>query len=277
MENVTKVIMVTGATSGFGKAAALYLAGIGHKVYGFGRSVEATKEEAGGNLIMMQMDVNDSASVNGAVDAVIAAEGRIDVLLSAAGLGFGGSIEDASVAEAKGIFETNFFGLMRVNKAVLPQMRMQKSGLIILVSSIGGLIGLPFQGVYSATKFATEGMAEAMSMEVRPFGIDVVVVEPGDFATGFTANRVKAVAAISGESAYKAAYERAMKNIEKDETSGYKPDVFASAISRIIRARRRKLRYLIGSPLQKSSIMIKKLLPSRLFERIMSWYYTGSR
>ena len=272
-----KVIMVTGATSGFGKATALYLAGIGHKVYGFGRSVEGTKEEAGGNLIMMRMDVNDSASVNSAVNAVITAEGRIDVLLSAAGLGFGGSIEDASVAEAKDIFETNFYGLMRVNKAVLPQMRMQKSGLIILVSSIGGLIGLPFQGVYSATKFATEGMAEAMSMEVRPFGIDVVIVEPGDFATGFTANRVKAVAAVSGESAYKAAYERAMKNIEKDETSGYKPDVFASAISRIIQARRRKLRYLIGSPLQKSSILIKKLLPSRLFERIMSWYYTGSR
>jgi len=269
--------MVTGATSGFGKATALYLAGIGHKVYGFGRSVEGIKEEAGGNLVMMRMDVHDSASVNSAVDAVITAEGRIDVLLSAAGLGFGGSIEDASVAEAKDIFETNFFGLMRVNKAVLPQMRVQKSGLIILVSSIGGLIGLPFQGVYRATKFATEGMAEAMSMEARPFGIDVVIVEPGDFATGFTANRVKAVAAVSGESAYKAAYERAMKNIEKDETSGYKPDVFASAISRIIRARRRKLRYLIGSPLQKSSILIKKLLPSRLFERIMSWYYTGSR
>lgn len=277
MGSESKVIIVTGATSGFGKAAALYLAGIGYKVYGFGRSVDATREEAGGNLVMMKMDVNDSVSVNGAVDAVIAAEGRVDVLLSAAGLGFGGSIEDASVAEAKDIFETNFFGLMRVNKAVLPHMRTQKSGLIILVSSIGGLIGLPFQGIYSATKFATEGMAEAMSMEVRPFGIDVVVVEPGDFATGFTANRVKAVATISGETAYKAAYERAMKNIEKDETSGYKPDVFAAAISRIIRARRRKLRYLIGSPLQKSSILIKKLLPSRLFESIMSWYYTGSR
>lgn len=273
----SKVVMVTGATSGFGKATALHLAETGYKVYGFGRSVEATNEKANGNLIMMRMDVNDSASVLEAVSAVVSAEGRIDVLVSAAGLGIGGSIEDTSVEEAKGIFDTNFFGLMRVNNAVLPQMRAQKSGLIILVSSIGGLIGLPFQGIYSATKFAAEGMSEALSMEVRPFGIDVVVVEPGDFATGFTANRVRTLSAASSESAYKAAYERAMKNIEKDETSGYKPEVFATAVSRIIKARHRKLRYLIGSPLQKSSILIKKLLPSRLFEKIMSWYYTGSR
>ncbi len=277
MKEDTKVILVTGATSGFGKATALYLAGIGHKVYGFGRSVAETRQEAGGNLVMMRMDVNDDASVKDAIDAVVQAEGRIDVLLSAAGLGLGGSVEDASMEESKAIFETNLFGTMRAAKAVLPVMRELKSGLIIFVSSIGGVIGLPFQGLYSSTKFALEGLAEAMSMEVRGFGIDVVIVEPGDFATGFTANRVKAAAALSEGSAYKAAFARAMKNIEKDETSGYKPDVFASAVSRIISSRRRKLRYMIGSPLQKSSVAIKRLLPSRLFESIMSWYYTGSR
>lgn len=277
MKEDTKVVLVTGATSGFGKATALYLAGIGHKVYGFGRSVAETRQEAGGNLVMMRMDVNDDSSVKDAVDAVIQAEGRIDVLLNAAGLGLGGSVEDASIEEAKALFETNLFGTMRVAKAVMPAMRRMKSGLVIFVSSIGGVIGLPFQGLYSSTKFALEGLAEAMSMEVRGFGIDVVIVEPGDFATGFTANRVKAAAALSEESAYKAAFSRAMKNIEKDETSGYKPDVFASAISRIISSRRRKLRYMIGSPLQKSSVAIKRVLPSRLFESIMSWYYTGSR
>ncbi len=277
MKEDSKVILVTGATSGFGKATALHLAGIGHKVYGFGRSVAETRQEAGGNLVMMSMDVNDDKSVNDAIDAVIRAEGRIDVLLNTAGLGFGGSVEDASIDEAKAVFETNLFGTMRVSKAVLPSMREAKSGLIIFVSSIGGVIGLPFQGLYSSTKFALEGLAEAMSMEVRGFGIDVVIVEPGDFATGFTANRVKAAGALSEDSAYKAAFTRAMKNIEKDETSGYKSDVFASAVSRIISSRRRRLRYLIGSPLQKSSITIKRILPSRLFERIMSWYYTGSR
>lgn len=277
MKEDTKVILVTGATSGFGKATALYLAGIGHKVYGFGRSVAETRQEAGGNLVMMKMDVNDDASVKDAIDAVVKAEGRIDVLLSAAGLGLGGSVEDASIDEAKAIFETNLFGTMRAAKAALPVMREMKSGLIIFVSSIGGVIGLPFQGLYSSTKFALEGLAEAMSMEVRGFGIDVVIVEPGDFATGFTANRVKAAAALSEGSAYKAAFARAMKNIEKDETSGYKPDVFASAVSKIISSRRRKLRYMIGSPLQKSSVAIKRILPSRLFESIMSWYYTGSR
>lgn len=277
MKEDTKVILVTGATSGFGKATALYLAGIGHKVYGFGRSVAETRQEAGGNLVMMRMDVNDDRSVKDAIDAVVQAEGRIDVLLSAAGLGLGGSVEDASMEESKAIFETNLFGTMRVVQAVLPVMRELKSGLIIFVSSIGGVIGLPFQGLYSSTKFALEGLAEAMSMEVRGFGIDVVIVEPGDFATGFTANRVKAEAALSEDSAYKAAFTRAMKNIEKDETSGYKPDVFASAVSKIISSRRRRLRYMIGSPLQKSSVAIKRILPSRLFESIMSWYYTGSR
>lgn len=277
MKEDTKVILVTGATSGFGKATALYLAGIGHKVYGFGRSVAETRQEAGGNLVMMRMDVNDDRSVKDAIDAVVQAEGRIDVLLSVAGLGLGGSVEDASMEESKAIFETNLFGTMRAAKAVLPVMRELKSGLIIFVSSIGGVIGLPFQGLYSSTKFALEGLAEAMSMEVRGFGIDVVIVEPGDFATGFTANRVKAEAALSEDSAYKAAFTRAMKNIEKDETSGYKPDVFASAVSKIISSRRRRLRYMIGSPLQKSSVAIKRILPSRLFESIMSWYYTGSR
>lgn len=277
MKEDAKVILVTGATSGFGKATALYLAGIGQKVYGFGRSVAETRQEAGGSLVMMWMDVNDDKSVKDAIDAVIQAEGRIDVLLNAAGLGLGGSVEDATIEEAKALFETNLFGTMRVAKAVLPAMREAKSGLIVFVSSIGGLIGLPFQGLYSSTKFALEGLAEAMSMEVRGFGIDVVIVEPGDFATGFTANRVKAYAALQEGSAYKAAFTRAMKNIEKDETSGYKPDVFASAVSRIISSRRRKLRYMIGSPLQKSSVAIKRILPSRLFESIMSWYYTGSR
>ena len=277
MKDSSKVILVTGATSGFGKAAALYLAGLGHKVYGFGRSVESTTREAGGNLTMMRMDVNDSSSVNDAISAVLAAEGRIDVMLAAAGLGLGGSVEDVTIAEAKALFETNVFGAMRTVKAVAPVMRGQKSGLIIFVSSIGGIIGLPFQGLYSSTKFAVEGLAEAMSMELRPFGVDVVIAEPGDFATGFTANRVKAVASESADSGYKEAYKRAMRNIEKDENSGYKPDVFAIAISRIINSRRRKLRYMIGSPLQKSSVFIKKVLPSRLFERIMAWYYTGSR
>lgn len=277
MKQEGKVVLVTGATSGFGKATALYLAGIGHKVYGFGRSVDETRHEAGGSLVMMRMDVNDSQSVKDSIDAVMAAEGRIDVLLNAAGLGLGGSVEDVAIAEAKELFETNLFGAMRVTKAVLPAMRKAEGGLILFVSSIGGLIGLPFQGLYSSTKFALEGLAESLSMEVRPFGIDVVIVEPGDFSTGFTANRVKAAAALVEDSPYKAAFERAMKNIEKDETSGYKPDVFASAVSRIISSPRRKLRYMVGNLLQKSSVSIKRLLPSRLFERIMSWYYTGSR
>lgn len=271
------VILVTGATSGFGKASALYLAGLGHKVYGFGRSVAETTREAGGNLTMIKMDVDDMASVLKATDEVISAEGRIDVLVAAAGLGISGSVEDVSIAEAKALFETNFFGAMRTAKAVVPHMRKGKSGLIIFVSSIAGLVGLPFQGLYSASKFALEGMAEAMSIELKPFGVDVVIIEPGDFATEFTANRVKATAALSADSVYKKTFDLAMANIEKDETTGYKADVFASAISKIVHARKRKLRYMVGSPLQKSAVGLKKLLPSRLYEKLMGWYYTSKR
>lgn len=271
------VILVTGATSGFGKAAALYLAGLGHKVYGFGRSIAETTREAGGNLTMIRMDVDDMASVLKAIDEVISAEGRIDVLLAAAGLGISGSVEDVSIAEAKALFETNFFGAIRTAKAVAPYMRKGKSGLIIFVSSIAGLVGLPFQGLYSASKFALEGMAEAMSIELKPFGVDVVIIEPGDFATEFTANRVKAVAALSSDSVYKKTFDLAMANIEKDETTGYKADVFAAAISKIVHARKRKLRYMVGSPLQKSAMGLKKLLPSRLYEKLMGWYYTSKR
>ncbi len=186
-------------------------------------------------------------------------------------------MEDASIAEAKAIFETNFFGSLRVCKAVLPQMRSQKSGLIMLVSSVAGVFGVPFQGVYSSTKFAIEGIADSMSMEVRQFGVDVVILEPGDFNTGFTANRVKAAAAETEDSPYRKAYLKALKNIEKDEASGHTADYLAVAVARIIKSKYRRLRYVIGSPLEKLAIVLKRTLPSRFFEGLLYWYYMMSR
>lgn len=272
MSNHKNVVLITGATSGFGRSAALYLAGKGYWVYGFGRSVES-KPDAPDNPVMLKMDVKDDLSVSAAVDSVLKREGRVDVLLNVAGTGLSGAVEDVSVNEAMGIFEANVFGSMRVSQAVLPYMRKRGSGLIVFVSSIGGLIGLPFQGLYSSTKFAVEGLAESLSIEVRPFGVDVVIVEPGDFKTEFTANRLKAVKACSEASAYYKAYNRAMRKIEHDETTGYKPEIFADTIEKIIVSRRRKLRYVIGSPLQRASVLLKKLLPARLFEKVISRYY----
>lgn len=277
MKEGAKVILITGATSGFGKATAHYLAGIGHKVYGFGRSVEAPSKEAGGNLTMMRMDVNDSNSVSEGVNAVISAEGRIDVLLCAAGVGLVGAVEDVSIAEAKALFETNLFGSLRVCKAVLPQMRAQKSGLIMLVSSVAGIFGVPFQGLYSASKFAVEAIVDSMSMEVRQFGIDVVALEPGDFNTGFNANKMKAAASEDEGSPYRKAYLKAMKNVDKDENTGYTADFFAAAVARIIKSRHRRIRYVIGSPLEKAGILLKRVLPQRAFEKLLYAYYMLSR
>jgi short-subunit dehydrogenase len=273
MKKKSKVVMITGATSGFGKATAHHLAANGYLVYGFGRSADDINSENANDPIMMKMDVNDDFSVKEAVNKVVNNEGRIDVLLNVAGVGISGSVEDVSIAEVRGVFETNVFGSLRVSQAVLPHMREAGTGLIVFVSSIGGLIGLPFQGIYSSTKFAVEGLAEALFIEVESFGIDVVIVEPGDFATDFTAKRIKAYGAESDESAYREAYRCALNKIEKDESGGCHPDIFAITMKKIIEARRRKMRYMIGDPMQKSSVMLKRLLPSKVFGKLIGKYY----
>ena len=273
MNKKSQVVMITGATSGFGKATANLLASNGYMVYGFGRSADDINSENTNDPIMMNMDVNDDFSVKEAVNKVIKNEGRIDILLNIAGVGISGSVEDISIEEARGIFETNVFGSLGVSQAVLPHMRKAGKGLIVFVSSIGGLIGLPFQGIYSSTKFAIEGLAEALSVEVKSFGIDIVIVEPGDFATEFTAKRIKSSGAESDKSVYKEAYRCALSKIEKDETNGYHPDIFAKTTMNIIETRHRKLRYMMGSPMQKSSVLLKRLLPAKVFEKIIAKYY----
>ncbi|MGC8873617.1 MAG: SDR family NAD(P)-dependent oxidoreductase, partial [Chloroflexia bacterium] len=162
MGNAEKpVVLITGASSGIGLACARYLADRGYRVFGTSRHPEACPPEP---FPMIQMDVCDDASVLRGVEAVRERAGRIDVLVNNAGIGYGGAIEDTSLEEAHRQFETNFFGALRLCRAVLPIMRAQGSGLIVNMSSIGGLIGLPFQGLYSATKFALEGMSEALRL-----------------------------------------------------------------------------------------------------------------
>ena len=263
-----KVILVTGASSGIGRACAIALSQQGHHVYGTSRSLRS----ADGDFTMLSMDVTNTATVQAAVQTLLEREGRIDVVVNNAGIGYGGAVEDTAIEEAHATFETNFFGALRVCHAVLPAMRAQKSGTIINISSIGGMISLPFQGLYSASKYALEAMSEALRMEVKRFGIHVVLLEPGDTSTQFTANRRSARGA-EENSIYREVYRGTLARIEADERNGAAPETIARTVLRIVASPRPKVRYVVGPFYQKLAILVKRLIPSGLFERIIMTNY----
>jgi len=218
----------------------------------------------------LHMDVRDEASVARGVERVLAEAGRLDAVVNNAGIGIAGPVEDASLEEALALFQTNFLGALRVCRAVVPHLRTQGGGTIVNVSSIAGRIGLPFQGLYSASKFALEGLTEALRMEVRPFGIRVVLVEPGDTRTPFTAHRRRA--AVPTE-CYRERYSRALNRAEQDEEAGSPPVAVARLVLRVLRRRNPRLRYTVGNPLQRLAVVARRTLPGRLFEWGIIRYY----
>jgi hypothetical protein len=261
------VILITGVSSGFGLETARLLSQQGHTVYGtVRRTVEALPL-----VNYLNLDVRDKQAVSRAVCKVVEKEGRIDILVNNAGMGIGGPLEFATEEEIRMQMDTNFMGLVNCVDAVLPYMRKQGEGKIIALSSIGGLMGLPFQGFYSASKFAIEGYCEALRLEVKSLGIKVVVLRPGDFSTGFTSSRKK----VTDEAALEAypLYGEAINKVEHDETGGLKPDVLARKISGIIRKKHPRDGYVIASLEQRLSVLLKKILPARWFDRILGSYY----
>lgn len=263
-----KIVLITGARSGIGRACADALTAQGHRVYGTSRTPPSDVSE----FTFLPMDVNDSDSVESGVRWVLDDAGRIDVVVNNAGFGYGGSIEDTSVAEAQALFETNFFGPMRVCHAVLPTMREQGSGLIVNVSSIGGIMGLPYQGLYSASKFAIEGLTSSLRMEVQRFGINVVLLEPGDVKTPFTANR-RHTAASQSSPVYQDDYAIALGRIESDEMNGISAEVVGQELVRIVDAQAPRARYLVGPIYEKLAVVASRLLPGRLFEKLLMSNY----
>ncbi|MBN1934032.1 MAG: SDR family oxidoreductase [Anaerolineae bacterium] len=262
------IVLVTGASSGLGQAAAEHLAQKGYTVYGTSRRAPLEGESRVG-VRPLRMDVDDSASVRQGIDLLLRREGRIDVVINCAGYGMAGAVESTPVEAFKAQLETNFYGTLRVCQAVLPHMRERRAGMIINVSSVGGLIAIPFQSMYSASKFAVEGVTEALRLEARPFGVRVVLVEPGDFATRFTANR----RAIEPDAAYAANMRRAVAVMEHDEQHGARPAQFARLIEWIVRSKSPRLRYMVGPFYERAAVWLKILLPSRLFEWAFSKYY----
>jgi len=269
----SRVVLISGASSGFGRACAEHLSQLGHRVYGTSRRAPLPDgEDTGPGPWLLPMDVREDTSVRAAVDFVLRREGRLDVVVNNAGVGIAGAVEETTPEEARDLFETNFFGVHRVCRAVLPTLRAQGSGLIVNVSSLGGLVTIPFQGFYSASKFALESMSEALRMELKPHGVQVTLLEPGDFKTDFTANRVFA-AGSRGESVYAERCRRAIAVMEHDERNGADPAALARLLARLMERRSPRTRYPVGMFFQKLLVGCKRLLPAGLLERGIMAYY----
>jgi len=265
---MSKVILITGASSGIGKSIANYLNNKGFVVYGTSRNPDKVKDVS---FSLVTLDVLRLDSIENAVNEVVSREGRIDVLINNAGKGITGPIEDTPTDEMRTNFDTNFFGPIEVMKVVMPFMREKQSGLIINVTSIAGYMGLPFRGIYSASKGALELVTEAVNMEVKQFGIDVVNVAPGDFATNIASGRYHTP--VFEESAYKEKYGENLALMDEHVDSGKDPIVMAEAIYKIINTNNPKIHYKVGGFMEKFSIVLKRILPDKMYEKLLMNHY----
>ena len=264
-----KVVLITGASSGIGKAIGAYLHERGLRVYGTSRN--PSKIQSSVPFRLLALDVTQIDTIEKALSEVIQAEGRIDVLVNNAGMGITGPLEETPAAAVLKVYDTNVFGPMEMIRAVLPYMRKQQGGLVINITSIAGYMGLPFRGVYSATKGSMELLTEAYRMELKPFGIAMTSVAPGDFATNIAAGRYHAPV-IKG-SPYEKVYHDTLEMMNAHVDRGGDPKVMAEAIYRIIRNPNPKGHYRVGSFLQKFSVALKRILPDWMYERMLMRHY----
>ena len=261
-----KAVLVTGASSGIGRAIAQHLAAQGWRVFGTSRGARSGKPPAG--VEMIALDVDDDASVTRGVALVLERAGRLDAVINNAGSAIMGAVEDTNLEEARAQMETNFFGVLRVCRAVLPAMRRQKRGHIVNISSLSGIFGTPFSGLYSASKFAVEGMSEALRFETRKLGIRVVLIEPGDHRSELAANR-RTVKAATTNAAYRDAFARFKANQEKDEANAPPPDAVAKLVEKVLADLSPKPRYTVGLLGQRIVVPLRRLLPGKLFDAIV--------
>ena len=258
-----RVVLVTGASAGIGQATADLLHREGWTVIGASRRGTAS---AGVGWTPLVMDVDDDESVRTGVEGVVARSGGLQAVVAGAGWGLAGSAEQTPIAQAKEQVETNFWGTVRVVQAALPVMRRQAAGRLVLISSIGGIIGIHFQPFYSPSKFAMEGYGEALAYEVGPFGIEVTLLEPGNVRTDFTANR-RDVVPPAGADPYAAMVAKAVGLMARDEANGVPPTDVATTISRVLNSRRPRRRVSAAKIDERVGIIGKRVFPYRLFER----------
>lgn len=266
----TRTALVTGASSGIGEDTARKLQALGYVVYGAARRTDRLQALVTDGIRPLTMDVTDDASMTAGVDRILEETGRIDVLVNNAGYGSHGAIEDVPIDEARRQFEVNVFGLARLTQLVSPHMRAQGSGTIINISSIGGRLTTPLGGWYHATKYAVEALSDALRMELRPFGIDVVVVEPGAIRTAWWSIAADHLEATAEGSAY-ADQIRAVAGAMRSESNNRRfspPVAIARTVGKIVTARRPRTRYAVGfmaGPL----IAARRILPDRAFDQLI--------
>ncbi|MEO0527959.1 MAG: SDR family oxidoreductase, partial [Bacteroidota bacterium] len=258
-----------GGSSGIGKAIGIYLSGKGFKVYGTTRNVANYPDFT--DFDLLTLDVRKTETIQNAVDAVFEKEGRLDVLINNAGIGITGPVEETPHEEIVKAFETNLHGPLHMIKAVLPHMRKQKSGLIINITSIAGYMGLPYRGIYSATKGALELTTEALRMETKDFGIQFTNLAPGDIATNIASGRYHSP--ISEDSPYFEKYARSLDMINAEVDNAGSPISVAKKVFKIITTKRPKVHYTVGAPMQKLSIFLKKILPDKVYEKLLLNHY----
>ena len=265
-----KTVWVTGASSGLGLHTARALAREGWQVIAGARSFPQETEREG--MICLPLDVTEEESIRAFRDRALEISSRVDAAVQCAGILVLGSCEETEPEEFRRVWETNFLGMVRVNRAVLPVMREQGKGDIVLFSSINGLLGVPFQSAYTASKHAIEGYAECLSMETAPFGIRVMLVEPGDHRSGSDRYRGHA-RAMGQDSPYAAAYESATAVIHHDETNGSDPEALGRKLARTLGRKHLPFRKCIASPDQHLAVWLHRLLPYGVTAAILRRYY----
>jgi len=271
MESIKgKTVLVTGASSGIGKSTVELLLQAGAKVYAASRRMEMMKDLETLGAVLLQMDVTDDESIQAGLKKIFDKEGSVDILINNAGYGSYGAIEDVPVDEGRRQFEVNIFGLARLTQLVLPGMRKNSYGKIVNISSIGGKIYTPFGGWYHATKHALEGFSDSLRLEIKDFGIDTIIIEPGGIATNWGAIAAANLKKTSGGGAYALRANKTIEGMEKlysgNQLSG--PEVIAKVILKSVTARRPKTRYSAGS-MSGVALFMRRLLSDRMFDKMI--------
>ena len=268
---MTKTALVIGASSGIGEETARTLHRLGYTVYAAARRTDRLQKLANGGIHALAMDVTDDKSMTSGIDSIIAETGRIDVLVNNAGYGSYGAIEDVPLDEARRQFEVNLFGLGRLTQLVLPHMRAQKFGTIINISSMGGRLTTPLGGWYHATKYAVEALSDALRMETAPFGINVVVIEPGGIRTEWSGIAADHLEETAEGSAYASQIKAVANSMRSESTNNRQspPSVIADTVEKIVTARKPRTRYVVGFA-AKPLVTLRRILPDRAFDRVIS-------
>ena len=265
---MAQVVLITGGSSGIGKSVGDFLIDKGYIVYGTSRFPDTYPET---KFPLLKLDITDIESIRSCVTELISKTNKIDVLINNAGAGITGPLEETPITEMKHNFDTNFFGPIQMINVVLPSMRAQNTGLVINITSIAGYMGLPFRGIYSATKGALELITEAYRMELKDFNIKMSNIAPGDFNTNIAAGRYHTP--VLENSHYKTAYSKTLKLMNSHLDSGEDPLLMAKAVYKVINSKNPMIHYKVGAFFQKFSVVLKRVLPDILFESLLRLFY----